>query len=1171
MGLFILYKEGMTRFTEPAQLHNHSKYSLLDAVPSPEEWVGWCLETGTPALAVTDHGTAISMYDALKAKEFIKNYNKKHGTNHPLDACHLVPAVELYCKLNAEDKSHFHITAWAASTEGYHNLMKLSSLAYNDTVSFFGSVKARVTFDQINEYKKGIKFGTGCIAGPIGKAFWEGNKTLAEERFLMYKEMFGDNLYVEFHCNDVTHNFNKNTGSFDPIPADECSCDGNKQKGYNLFLKDMVDKHGGKCIPVTDAHFIMPEDKIIQDCLLKNGNSNGWYFYESYHQLRADTMFDKLRVHLGDWLTEDKFRTWIRNTYEVSDAAKDISVKYDYHLPRVDIPAEIAAKTPDYNLQTYYFMMRLINEHGRWKDDPVYVARFKQELDVIMKNATLNFIPYFLVYEDIGRFARSQGILQGIARGSAGGSLLSYYLKIIHVDPIKANLPFERFLSHARIRAGSFPDIDADIGDRARSLIMNYLREKYKLGFAQIATFQKMKTKNAIKDAMFALYGRNRNDAEIKALCDSIEDSQQGVDEHDFLYGYTDNEGNYNAGQVELNKQLANFFATYPDVEKMVNKLIGTIRGWSRHASAFVISTLDLSAERVPTMVMKDKELGDLTCTQYDAGMVEKCGLVKADILGIKTLTAVSDCVALIKKANGTNYLEEETGVPYIYRLPEDPGVYTDFYNKDTDSSFQFNTELIKGMVQEFCPTNRKHLADFTALARPGALDFQIEIGGTMSKDGKLLNQEEMSAAELYMKVKNGELQPQLIHKDLEPILSETYSVAVYQEQIMAILKDIGDFSGEESDMIRSAIAKKKKDVIQSTFTKLRENAIKRNWTEHEADQLCKMVEAFSRYSFNRSHSHAYAELGYITMYLKHHHPLEWWASILNLAIDDEDKMRKSIAKLGDIVHPPSLKYPSALFEVREINGVKRIVTPISAIKGVGPAVVKELCSKGPFPSVEDFVKRIDHARVNSGGISYLIKGRAADDMMDMSIVDYSERRKAFIAQYTLLRGKTIKLQEDVFKYDPLSIFLMEKEFNRAFNKHLLSDSEVLKTIKGRWPALSVTGRKNLPLKMGDVPVIASVKDAEVLLKGGYSREVGMILLYESSEFARGISKKSGREWKKVSVFLSDGFATMECIEWDRKAALGWSKNSIVYVRGTLKAGWKTPVNLQIEEIECIE
>jgi hypothetical protein len=212
-----------------------------------------------------------------------------------------------------------------------------------------------------------------------------------------------------------------------------------------------------------------------------------------------------------------------------------------------------------------------------------------------------------------------------------------------------------------------------------------------------------MKTKNAIKDAMYAIHGKKGNDPEVMAICDTVPDSPQGVDEHDFLYGYTDQEGNYNHGIVELSKTLAKFFEINPDIQQMVNKLIGVVRGWGRHPSAFVVSTLDLSADRVPTMTLLDKETGmHIQVTQYDAGMVEKSGLVKADILGLSTLTAVSDCIELMK-AKGIDYLQEENGVPLIYRLPEDPDVYTDFYNKDTDSSFQFNTELIKGMVQEFC------------------------------------------------------------------------------------------------------------------------------------------------------------------------------------------------------------------------------------------------------------------------------------------------------------------------------------------------------------------------------------------------------------------------------------------------------------------------------------
>lgn len=1155
----------MTRFKEAVQLHNHSKYSLLDAVPSPAEWVGWCLETGCPGLAITDHGTAISMFDALRTPDLIKAYNKEHNTNYAPDATRLIPAVELYVKLNAEDKGHYHITAWATSNKGYYNLMKLASLAYNDTVSYYGSIKARVTYEQIKEYKEGIMFGTGCIVGPIGQAFMKDkDEKLAEERFLMYKELFGDNLFIEFHVGDITHDFNKKTGSFDPFPTedgDECTCDNNKQRGYNRFLRKMVDKYGGKCVPVTDAHFIRPEDKIIQDCLLKNGNSNGWYFHESYHQMRSEEMFQKLQAHLGkEWMTEERMHEWIDNTYIVLNAAKEINVKFDYHLPKIQIPEHIQQETPDYNLQTYYYMMELIKKHGRWNNDPVYVQRFKTELDVIMKNEKLNFIPYFLVYEDIGAFARSQGILQGLARGSAGGSLISFYLKIIHIDPIKANLPFERFLSHARIRAGSFPDIDADIGDRARSLIMKYLQEKYGLGFAQIATFQRMKTKNAIKDAMYALYGKKGNDPEVMAICDVVPDSPQGVDEHDFLYGYTDQEGNYNAGLVEVNKTVANFFRMRPDVEKMVARLIGTVRGWGRHASAFVISTLDLSADRVPTLILNDPHLGKIQVTQFDAGMVEKSGLVKADILGISTLTAVSDCIELVKNSGGVNYLEEENGVPLVYRLPEDKGVYVDFYNKDTDSSFQFNTELIKGYIQEFCPLQKSDLSAMTAMCRPGTLDAPLY---------------DTTAAQYYMDIRNAKRSLEFLHPDLEPILGASNGVFVYQEEVMRFLVEIAGYSWEESDTIRSAIAKKKHEVIMASFDRIRSSCRSRGWSEEAIETICQQIMAFSRYSFNKSHSAAYGELGYITMYLKHHHPLEWWASILNLDLK-EDKMRRYISKLGGTVRPPSLRHPSHKFEVRRENGKGFIVAPISAIKGVGPKMVEELVTKGPFSSLEDFVARIDHAKVNTGCISALLKGRAADDMMDESVAYYPDRRKKFIEDFKKLRKKTLKLQEDVFKFDPLSIFLMEKEANKVFNKTLLGTPDIISMIRSfhtdessmQLNALRETGRSGVPFFMKNVPILAGIRVAEGLVKKEDDKEVGMILLYEGSEFTSGISKKSGKPWSKVAVYLSDGYNAIECVDWRGKKALGWNKNSIVYVRGQLKPGWKTPVSLEIREIQ---
>jgi DNA polymerase-3 subunit alpha len=728
--------------------------------------------------------------------------------------------------------------------------LKLSSIGWQTPVDISSIEFPCLSIDQVKDNKEGLVFGVPGINGPVAKKILQNQVSEAEQLILkLHKEL---DIVLELAAIDVSYYYDSNIGFRN-------YSNGNMQKAINRLYFQVAQQHDIKLIPVSDGHYAESSDKIIQDCISKNSYKDSRYFYEQRPFLTSNQMFNVLRDHIGDELSVELFSKLIENTLDILKSSyENIKPVFNYHLPNIDIPDEIKSKTDDYDTQTYYLALQKIKKHGRWNDSPEYVSRFKKEIDVVMKNSKINFLPYFLVYEDICRYVRESGMLQNIARGSAGGSLLSYYLKIIHVDPIAANLPFERFLSHARINAGSFPDIDLDIADKARPLVIKYLQDKYNLGFAQIATFNKMKTKNAIKDAMWAVYGRNRNDPEVKAVCDSIPDSPQGVDEQDFLYGYTDQEGTYHQGQLELNEMLQAFFQQRPEIETIVKRLIGSIRGWSRHASAFVISTLPLSEDRVPTMRMTDKDLDFITVTQYDATMVEKCGLVKADILGIKTLAMTTDCIHLVKTNHSDNLLEEEKGVPLVYRLPEDAGVYLDFYNKDTDSSFQFNTELIKGYVQEFCPTSRKHLADLTALCRPGALDAPIM---------------DTTATQYYIDVRNGKREIEYLHKDLEPILKDSNGIYCYQEEIMSFLVNIVGYSWEESDAIRSAIAKKKHEVIMSTFARIRESCAKRGWAKEAIETMCQQIMAFSRYSFNKSHSYAYAELGYITMYLKHHYP----------------------------------------------------------------------------------------------------------------------------------------------------------------------------------------------------------------------------------------------------------------------------------------------------------
>lgn len=1130
-----------TSFPEMAQLHVHSQYNMVDGVPLPEEWYQWAADNGIPGISIVDQGSAISCYNSIRNKENTV----------------AISGVGLNVVLDDKAKP-FSLNAWAVSNEGYNNLIHLASIGYDSAVEINGITTPILTMDQVKKHSNGIVFGSADINGPVGQAIQAGDLELAENRFLELSQCL--DMRFEFNPIDITRVHDGKIG-FRNVKQNDLVPDGNLNKAYNNVLFDLVMKYHEACIPVSGACFIDPDDKLVQDCLSKNAHKDGSHFHESYHIKKTDQIYKELKVHLGDKLTEDIFQRWIETTLDITERAKSVDIKFEYHLPEIEIPDYIKEKTDDYDMQTYYVMMEKIKGHGRWKDDPIYIERFKKELDVIMKNEAMNFIPYFLVYEDVSQFSRDAGFLQSIGRGSAGGCLISYYLQIIHVDPVEAELPFERFLSHARIRAGSWPDIDMDISRTARPHVMNYLKKKYGLGFAQISTFSTMKTKNAIKDAMMAVYGRNRKDFEIDAVCKTIPDSPQGVEEKDFLYGYTNKEGDEIPGHFDENEMLQNFFDTYPDVKDLVDKLLGVVRGWSRHASAFVISTLNLQDGRVPTLTMYDNGMENyINVTQYNAKMVEKSNLVKADILGLNTMAMVTDCVNLLK--DKVNYLEQDAnGVAAIYRLPEDESVYADFYNKKTDSSFQFNTDVVKNAVPNFIPSERGHLSIMTALLRPGAMDAIIA-----KEDDK-----EISATEWYMDVRMGKRDPIYIHPDLEPILNETYGIIVYQEQVMKVLVDICGYTLEETDRIRDAIAKKKHEVMMAAFDRIREATSARGWTAEQSDTLCNTIQAFSRYSFNRSHSHCYAELGYITMYLKHHHPLEWWAAVLNNE-GSEDKTRSFVALLGDTVKPPSMKNPSEFFAVEE----DYIVAPISAIKRVGPSAVSELVAKGPFKDLDDYVARVEHRKVNKGVVEAMIKARAADSLMDKALPTYADQRLDFLARYNQLRGGKIAWKPDVKDTSPLSIFFMEKEMNKTFNKHLLSDPDVRDYLRAKWPHLMETGKKGAPFLMprnnGDtVTVINNLKVAEGLVNKGFKNEVGMIMLYEGSNIRKGVSKRTGKDYCMLNVRLSDGYSNVECVDWNKTKPLRFPENSIVYVRGTLKEGYRMPVSINLKEIEIIK
>lgn len=1137
---------------ELPQLHIHSEYSNTDSVTSVEEWVYWAASKGVKAVAFPDHNWAASLYKATNIKSVLEKVNKAHKLSLTENDIKIVPAISL----NVIDPTNgleqpFRLNAWAISNTGYRNLLKLASMGWDSAIDDSGVTTSIIKIEDVIDHQEGVVFGTGCEKGLVGTLLLCANDKKVEASKLAKIIGHLDRVVLELLPFDVVKYFDKGIG-FRNFQKSKSIPDGNLTKAINSLIMDAVDSYGCKFIISTAAHFIDPDDKVFQDVVSKSSFKDKRFFYDTRYQRSLNECFAILKRHLGNRFSVDHIDIARATAEDMVEASTAVVVKHDYHLPKIQIPDSIVENTSDYDKQLYLLLMAKIKEHGRWSNDPEYVARFKKELDVIWKNSKLNFIPYFLMYEDICAYARSQGILQNLARGSAGGCLISYYLKIIHIDPIKEHLPFERFLSHARINAGSFPDIDLDLGQRGP--VLKYLADKYKAGFAQIGTFQRFKTKNAIKDAMFAVFGRNRADKEIMDVCDTIPDSPQGLDEDKFLYGYTDSEGVTHKGHLEQNETLQIFFKQYPEIEQITKKLIGLPKGMGRHASAFVISTLDLSGERVPTMLFDDPDIGKVAVTQFEAPMVEKSGLVKADVLGLTTVKTLESVVSLIKTRRDIDLLEEDDkGVQLLYRLPEDNKVYEDFYKRKTDSSFQFNTDLIKGYIQKFAPIRRQDLSDLTALCRPGALDVEFTPG--------------VSATQFYIDVRNGDKEPEYIHPDLADVLAETNGVVVYQEQLMSILVRFCGYSLEESDQIRSAIAKKKRDVMLKTFDRIRSETMSKGWTIEQANKLCDVVTAYSNYSFNRSHSRAYSELGYITMYLKHHYPLEWWAAELNNS--EENKIRHYVTILGDKITPPSLHAPDDKFTIVG----DRIAAPLSAVKGLGPSSIKAIIKRGPYSSVEDFISKMSTG-VNSSHFWALLKAGVFDEMAPTNI-SIPEARQGFIKLFkTLKKVKTIP--PEVNQNSPLDMFLNQRDIYKCFNKVLLADPLIRQEISITWPSMRETRRKDIPLAFGSaptIPVISSIAVASKLIDAQERSEsndkikVAMVGLFQSSTHRSGISKK-GKPWSKVDIVLSDGLSTIECAQWDQKRALRYPTNSLVYVMGYVKRGWKGSPSIEVLEVE---
>ncbi len=813
-------------------LHNHTEYSLLDGASRIEDLVLKARSFDMAALAITDHG---NLYGAV---EFYKAC-KKHQIK-PIIGCELyyTPGSRFERK-----QERYHLVLLCKNRTGYQNLCNLVSKSYAEGFYY----KPRIDWELLKQYHQGLICLSACLAGEIPRLITSGNIDLALDRCRNFKDLFGDDYYLEV----MDHG----------LP---------EERHADRVMKEFGKRLDVKLVATNDTHYINKEDAHTQEILLCIGtkdlisNPNRFMFpnHEFYFKSPQEmaSLFDA---------------EIIQSTYEIADKCN-----FEFELGKTLLPKFPVEDSEQYlRLQVYRNIPNRL--HTRNVET---MKRLEYELEVINK---IGFADYFLIVRDIVDWCKENKIPVGPGRGSAAGSLVSYVLGITELNPLDWGLLFERFLNPFRI---SMPDIDIDCCFRRRDEVVKYISSRYGQDrVAQIITFGTMAAKAAIRDV-----GRVFDESltEIDRLAKRITS----------LTDVTDKKLQY---VIDTAKQIEN-----------------KPRHTGVHAAGVIIGSEPLTSI-VPIQVSDGTVV-----TQYEMGVCEEIGLLKMDILGLKTLTVIDDALQLTKR----NHIELD-----INSIPlDDRRVYNLLSNGHTIGVFQLESDGMQRILRRLRPDCFPDLIAMVALYRPGPL------GSGMIDD--------------FIDCKHGKKPIVYLNPALKPILQDTYGVILYQEQTMKIATDMAGFSLPEADLMRKAIGKKKPEVLAAQREKFVNGSIKNGFNKALAEEVFNLIDFFAGYGFNKSHSAAYALIAYQTAYLKTYFPLEFMCALLSNA-SDHDKARlllNECRRLGIKILPPDINKSGREFT---LDG-KTIRFGLAAIKNLGDAAISKIISGQPFKDVYDLAAR---------------------------------------------------------------------------------------------------------------------------------------------------------------------------------------------------------------------
>ena len=902
------------------------------------------MDDNMPAVAISDHGNMFGVFQFVA--EAYKHRVDPNDKNSPLKVKPIV-GCEFYITENRhrktfskEEKDPRHHQILLAKNEiGYKNLTKLTSLGY---IEGLYSKYPRIDKELIHKYHEGLIATTCCLGAMVPQAIMRKGEAEGENEFKWWLNIFQDDYYVELQRHGME-----------------------EQEKVNKVLLKFAKKYNVKVIASNDSHYVDQKDFNAHDILLcintgeKVSTPAAREFSDddaSFKNKRFAFPNDQFFFKTTDQMTETfhDLQEAIDNTNEIVDKVDVLDLKKDILLPHFPVPK---------NFQTQEDYLEHITREGAKKRYETITPEIEERLAFeLFTIRTMGFAGYFLIVSDFIKAGRDLGVFIGPGRGSAAGSVVAYCIGITNIDPIKYNLLFERFLNPDR---KSMPDIDTDFDDEGRQKVIDYVVDKYgKNQVAQIITYGTMAAKMSIKDVArtldlplpesnaLAKLVPEKPGISLKRLLHAPYKGEKSLEEKESL----------NPDDIENVKKLREIYEGNDIRSSVLHEaeiLEGSVRNTGIHAAGIIIAPQDLT-DLLPVCIAKDSPMW---VTQIEGSVIEDAGVIKMDFLGLKTLNIIKTSLELIKMNYG---IEID-----IEKIPLDDEKTFQLYQKaETIGTFQFESPGMQKYLRDLKPDKFEDLIAMNALYRPGPLEYIPN----------------------FINRKHGR---EVISYDLEEMkeyLEETYGITVYQEQVMLLAQKLAGFSKGDADVLRKAMGKKQKAVLDKMKGQFISNASAKGFDEEKLQKIWTDWEAFAQYAFNKSHSTCYAFIAYQTAYLKSHYPSEYMAAVLNHAgsIDKITFFMEECKRMGLQVLGPDINESLKSFAVNK-KGEIRI--GLGGLKGVGEAAVESIIEEreknGQYSSIFDLVKRVNQRTVNKKSLESLAMSGSFDCFPELHRAQY--------------------------------------------------------------------------------------------------------------------------------------------------------------------------------------